>query len=104
MKDLVDRLPARLNRMLDSAANNELGIRVDTGIDSQQFMVGLQKVANRVATGLVLAALIVGAALLTQVETTWRILGYPGLAMLCFLLAAAGGVFLLVHTFIKDVK
>ena len=53
-------------------------------------MEGFQKVANRITVGLILAALIVGAALLMRVETTFRILGYPGLAILCFL-AAAGG-------------
>src|SRR5688572_31334002 len=43
---------------------------------------GVQKIANRITLGLVLAGLIVGAALLTRVETTFRIMGYPGLAIL----------------------
>jgi hypothetical protein len=33
-----------------------------------------------IALGLVLAALIVGAALMTQVSTPFRLFGYPGLA------------------------
>lgn len=37
--------------------------------------------ANRITLGLVLAALIVGAALLMRVETTFRLFGYPGFAM-----------------------
>src|SRR5262249_34835150 len=41
--------------------------------------------------GLVLAALIVGAALLMRVPTNFQLFGYPGLAMICFLAAAAGG-------------
>ena len=41
-------------------------------------MVGFQKVANRITVGLVVAALIVGAALMMRVETTFRIWGYPG--------------------------
>ena len=49
-------------------------------------------------------ALIVGAALLMRVETTFRILGYPGLAMLCFMTAAAGGVALAVHIVLGDVR
>ena len=52
----------------------------------------MQKVANRIASGLVLAALIIGAALLMRVETSFQVLGYPGIAILCFLAAAAGGV------------
>ena len=51
---------------------------------------GLQKVANRITLGLILAAMIVGAAMLMRVETSFRIMGYPGLAMLFFLGAALG--------------
>jgi hypothetical protein len=60
-------------------------------IDQGSIMEGFQKVANRIALGLVLAALIVGAAMLMQVPTPFMILGYPGLAILLFLAAAAGG-------------
>jgi hypothetical protein len=45
---------------------------------------------------LVLAALIVGAAMLMRVQTPFTILGYPGLAMLLFL--AAGGAFWMAWT------
>jgi ABC-type polysaccharide/polyol phosphate export permease len=55
---------------------------------------GLQKVANRITLGLVLAALIVGAAMLMQVPTDFRLFGYPVLAMLFFLVAAGGGLWL----------
>jgi ubiquinone biosynthesis protein len=55
---------------------------------------GLQKVANRITLGLLLAALVVGAAMLMRVETTFRLFGYPGLAMLFFLAAAGGAAWL----------
>jgi ubiquinone biosynthesis protein len=51
---------------------------------------------------LILAALIVGAALLMQVPTSFRILGYPGLAILFFLAAALGGVVLVVGILASD--
>ena len=63
---------------------------------------GLHKIANRVALGLILAALIVGAALLMQVPTSFRILGYPGLAILFFLAAAAGGLALVISILMTD--
>ncbi len=91
MKEFLERLPARTNKILDLVAANELKIEVDA-IDEGLLMEGFQKVANRISVGLVLAALIVGAALLMQVETSFRLFGYPGLAMICFLGAAAGGV------------
>ncbi len=102
-KDLVTRLPSRLNRLLDAAADNKLGLKIDTGIDAAQLLVALQKVANRVAVGLVLAALIVGASILMQIPSSFRIFGYPGLGMLFFLFAAGGGVGLLVMTLTRDI-
>ncbi len=90
-KEFVGKLPERVNRVLDLAARNAFRVKVDT-IDEELLIQGLHKIANRIALGLVLAALIVGAALLMQVPTSFRILGYPGLAMLFFLGAAAGGI------------
>jgi ubiquinone biosynthesis protein len=99
--EFARKLPGRVNRILDVIANNQLEIKVDT-IDETTLVVGFQKVANRIATGLVLAALIVGAAMLMQVETDFVIFGYPGLAMLCFLAAAGGGLALLVAILLHD--
>jgi ubiquinone biosynthesis protein len=65
-------------------------------------MAGFQKVANRITLGLLLAALIIGAAMLMQVETSFRILGYPGLAIIFFLLAAGGGIALMLSILLKD--
>ena len=95
LRDFVDRLPTRLNRILDSAANNQLGLRLDTGLDAPRIMLGFQRVANRITMGLVLAALIVGAAMLMRVETSFRIFGYPGFAILLFLLAVGAGIALM---------
>ncbi len=101
LKDLLQRLPARLNKIIDAISNNELKVTVDA-IDEQTLVEGFQKVANRITVGLVLAALIVGAALLMRVDTTFRIWGYPGLAIIFFLIAAGGGVALLVNILFYD--
>jgi len=102
-KELVERLPERLNRILDRLANNEIKIKVDA-IDENTLMVGIQKVANRITMGLLLAALTIGAAMLMQVETSFRLFGYPGLAMIFFLLAGAGGVALMATILFRDRK
>jgi ubiquinone biosynthesis protein len=101
MKDLLSRLPSRLNRILDAIAHNELKVKVET-IDEDVIIDGLQKIANRITLGLVLAALIVGAALLMQVETSFRIFGYPGFAILCFLGVGGGGLFLIIRILMHD--
>ena len=100
-KDFVEKLPGRVNKVLDILANNQLRLDVDA-VDERLLIDGLHKIANRIALGLILAALIVGAALLMQVPTTFRILGYPGLAILFFLAAACGGVALVVSILASD--
>jgi predicted unusual protein kinase regulating ubiquinone biosynthesis (AarF/ABC1/UbiB family) len=100
-KQFAEQLPARVNRVLDAAAGNDLRLKVEM-IDEGAVIDGLQKVANRIATGLVLAALIVAAALIMQVPTTYRLLGYPGLAMILFVLAATGGALLVLQIVAHD--
>ena len=103
LKEFVERLPTRVNRILDAAGNNELRFKVDA-IDEKIVLEGLQKVANRITLGLVVAALIVGAAMLMRVDTSFRIFGYPGLAMIFFLLAAAAGMVLVFSILFYDEK
>ncbi len=103
MKNFVQKLPARVNRILDRLADNEFEVKVDA-IDETRLMEGMQKVANRITMGLVLAALIVGAALLMDVQTEFRLFGYPGIAIILFLAAAAGGVCLMVTILMHDIK
>jgi len=101
LKEFAEKLPTRVNRILDAAGNNELRFKVDA-IDEKVVMEGLQKVANRITLGLVVAALIVGAAMLMRVDTSFRIFGYPGLAMIFFLLAAAAGLVLVFNILFYD--
>jgi len=103
VKEFVERLPTRVNKILDSIGNNELKIAVDA-IDEKVLLDGLQKVANRITLGLVLAALIVGAALMMRVDTSFRIFGYPGLPTIFFLLAALAGLILVASILITDEK
>src|SRR5437764_5606946 len=103
VKEFVERLPTRVNKILDTIGNNQLKIGVDA-IDEKVVLDGLQKVANRITLGLVLAALIIGAALMMRVETSFRIFGYPGLPAIFFLLAALAGLVLIVSILFTDEK
>jgi len=101
VKEFVERLPTRVNKILDAVGNNELKVKVDA-IDERVVLDGLQKVANRIALGLILASLIVGAALMMRVETSFRIFGYPGLPMIFFMLAAIAGLILAASIIFYD--
>ncbi len=103
MKEFISGLPTRLNRMVDGILNSELEVKVRS-MDAQTIGAGFPKVANRITAGIILAALILGAALLMRVQTNFQVFGYPGLAILCFLAAAAGGVWLLFSIFFQDEK
>ena len=101
VQEFVQHLPRRVNHLLDAVANNDLKINVDA-IDETYLMAGFQKVANRITMGLILASLIIGAALLMRVETSWRLFGYPALAIVFFLLAVAGGGILMFQILFHD--
>jgi predicted unusual protein kinase regulating ubiquinone biosynthesis (AarF/ABC1/UbiB family) len=90
IKEFAAGLPGRLNKLMDTVGNNEIEIKVRT-VDVNKVIEGLQTIANRITTGLVLAALIMGASILMQIQTSFRIFGYPGLAILLFLAAATRG-------------
>jgi len=96
-------LPNRLNKILDAVGNAELEIKVKTP-DTDQLMKAFQKIANRITTGLILAALIIGATLLMQVNTSFRLFGYPGIAMIFFLVAGGGGLWLVFNVLMMDYK
>lgn len=98
LNEFVQELPGRLNRLMDRVADNRIRIKVDA-IDETELISGMQKIANRITTGLILAALIVGAAMLMRVPTSFTIFGYPGFAILLFVGAVIGGL-LLVHDII----
>jgi len=100
-KDFVTNLPRRMNEIVELVATNKFRVKVDS-IDEHKMMVGLQKVANRITIGLLLASFIIGSALLARVETSFRIWGYPGLAMLFFLIAAIGASILIFQILFKD--
>jgi predicted unusual protein kinase regulating ubiquinone biosynthesis (AarF/ABC1/UbiB family) len=101
MQEFVQKLPARLNSLLDALSNNELELRVKA-IDESRLMQNLQKIANRIALGLIVAALIIGAAMMMEIETTFKILGYPAIALLLFIAAVTIGFILVFSMLWRD--
>jgi len=99
-KDFVLKMPGQLNRILENVAGNQVELKVHA-FDEERLISSIRKVANRITVGLVLSALIVGAALLMRVPTSFVILGYPGIAMTFFIVAAVGGL-ALVASILRD--
>nr|MDJ0521238.1 hypothetical protein [Planctomycetota bacterium] len=94
--DLIQKLPERLNRIMDKAANSQLEVKMRM-TDDGEFAPTVRRAANNLTLGIILAALIVSAGLFSRVEAGWRLWGYPGLSMLLFLAAAGMGAFILFN-------
>jgi len=102
-RDFAEHLPGRVNRAMDALASGKFELRVDA-FDETAFLRGLHRMANRIAIGLVLASLIIGAALLSRVKTDVTIGGYPAIAFVLFLIAALGGAWLCLTIALSDRK
>ncbi len=102
-RSFLEQFPNRANGIMESLNEGDLTFKVNA-FDEAELLRGLQKLANRVTMGLVLAAMLLGAALLAKIPTSSHILGYPSLAIFFFLLAAVGIVALVVSIFISDRK
>lgn len=101
MTEIASKLPKRLNDLLSQIGDR--GIRLDVdAIDETKLIRGVHKIANRITAGLIVAALIIGAALIMRVESDYTLMGYPALAILLFLSAAIGGIAVVVQIYVQD--
>jgi ubiquinone biosynthesis protein len=91
--DLLSALPHRLDQITQRLANNDLSTRVDVP-QLPALIVALQKVANRIFSGLVLAGLLVASAMLLQY---WRGLGTVG-----FVIAAVLALYIVFTIIVSD--
>ncbi|MDX6358977.1 MAG: ubiquinone biosynthesis protein [Nocardioidaceae bacterium] len=102
-KEFTSQLPRRANQILDALAEGQFQLRVDA-MDEVRLHLVLQRLANRLTLGLVIAATIIGAAMLMQVQTDQRLGGYPAIALVFFVLAVLGAVALAVWILVTDRK
>jgi predicted unusual protein kinase regulating ubiquinone biosynthesis (AarF/ABC1/UbiB family) len=101
-KEFAEQLPSRVNKVMDALSRGELTLNVQ-GIDEQELMRGIQKLANRVTTGVIVAALIIGAAMIMRVDTDVKVFGYSVLAVVMLAVAAAAGAWLVLTSLRNDV-
>ncbi len=89
-KEFTSQLPRRANRIMDDLAEGELSLRV-RALDEERLHTVLQRVANRITLGLIIAATLLGAALIMRVPSSVQLFGYPALATVLFLFAVLAG-------------
>jgi len=100
-KEFAEQLPRRINRVLESLASSQLKLKVEV-IDEGAVIDGLQKVANRITMGLVVAALIVSAAMMMRIESRFTLLGYPGFPTVLMLVAGSLAAWLVFNILAHD--
>ena len=91
--DLLAALPHRLDQITARLANNDLSTHVDVP-QLPSLIVALQKVANRVFSGLVLAGLLVASAMLMHY--------WPRLGLIGFVMAAAIALYMVFTILVSD--
>jgi len=91
--DLVNALPRRLDTITERMARNDFAFRVDTP-QLPMLLKGMEKIANRIFTGLVLAGLLVASGSLLQY---WRKAG-----IIAITIAAALGLYMIIAIMIND--
>ncbi|HEX4933516.1 MAG TPA: hypothetical protein VFV33_10085, partial [Gemmatimonadaceae bacterium] len=83
----------RLDLISTRLANNDFAVRVDTP-QIESLLAGLQKVANRIFSGLVLAGLLIASGMLLPYR---RVLGTWG-----FGIAGALGLYMVISIWLSD--
>ncbi len=80
--DFAQQLPSRANKLAELVTNNQLEFKVHA-LDENKLINGMNKIANRITAGLIIAAMIIGASLMMRSGSAYETVAF------CFFLAAA---------------
>lgn len=101
--EFLEHLPSKLNQLLDFVLQNDYRLKIQFH-EHEPIARNFEKIANRITMGIILAALVISAALMMQIQTPFRLFGYPGFAMVLLLLAASGAFLLIFSILWNDSK
>lgn len=101
LQQLLRDGPRKLSDIMALLAENRLQMKV-TGLEESRLMENLQKIANRVAAGIISAALIMASSLMMKLETGWHVFGYPAIALLLMLIGVVLGLGIVISALLFD--
>uniref|UniRef100_UPI003F595558 ABC1 kinase family protein n=1 Tax=Stenotrophomonas cyclobalanopsidis TaxID=2771362 RepID=UPI003F595558 len=101
LQQLLRDGPRKLTDIMALLAENRLQMKV-TGLEESRLMENLQKIANRVAAGIISAALIMAASLMMRLETGWHVFGYPAIALFLMLIGVVLGLGIVTSALLFD--
>lgn len=100
-KQFMNALPTRISKALDIIADNAFRVKVDM-LDEDRLIEVIEKIANRVTIGLVVAAMILGGAFLMGRDAPHKLWGYPTLGLILTIVGLTVGVLVLARVFWND--
>lgn len=95
LNQLALDLPRRAREIVDLTAGGKLTVGIKLS-QAEELLSGIHKVANRIAIGIVIAALLISSSLMIRV--------YPDLALIGYILASIAGFYLIISTIVRDRK
>src|SRR5688500_2853778 len=98
---LVLDFPHRAREIIDMTAAGKLSLGIKL-TQAEEFLGGIHKIANRITVGVIIAALLISSSLMARVPTRFTIAGYPGIAVLGYLLASVAAFYLVISTLMRD--
>lgn len=103
LKQLAYDAPAQLQALLSDLSEGDFGVNLKIH-HINELRDSFAKVANRIAAGVVLGSMVIGAALMmrSDIPGVGRLWGYPSIAIVVFLLAVLGGFYLVLSVFYHD--
>ncbi len=103
VQELLRESPRRLSQLLRTLSDNRFRVHI-TGLEEARLIESMQKIANRIAAGVITSGLILGAAMMMRVPSQWQLFGYPALALILFLAAFVLGGALVASSLLGDRK
>ena len=100
LQALVRESPRKVSDILTLLSENRLAVRI-SGLEDSYLVENLQKIANRISTGIIVAALILASAMLMRSEGGPRLLGYPAVALVLFSIAVILGLAIVVSAMLR---
>jgi ubiquinone biosynthesis protein len=101
MAELLRDMPRQTRAVMSMLAENRFSVKV-TGLEESKLLENLQKIANRISAGVVTASLIIGAALILNIDAGPKLLGYPAVALVMFLGASVLGATVVISALRSD--
>jgi len=103
LQRLLREAPRKVADVLSLLADNRMQVRL-VGLEDSRMLEAMQKIANRISAGIITASLILASALLMRVDAGPRLLGYPALALVLFLIGAGLGLTIVISAMLGDRK